>query len=109
VSLRIIPKPVATLSVPAGSYWMIFTSTVSNTTADILNPTDNVYCSFVGVGSPNAVRLGQDANLAVMTLQAVATFAAPTTVIVNCTGSSVFFSGQSDNNALTALKVGTVH
>jgi hypothetical protein len=107
--LRILPKPVATLTVPAGQYWITFTSTLTNTTTDLLNPTDTIACAFVSLGAPNAVRLGPDENQAVMALQAVATFAAPTTIQVNCSGFTLFFSGQSDNNVLTALKVGAIH
>ena len=109
VGLRILPKIVATLDVPAGEYWIVFTSTVTNTTGDILNPTDTIACSIAGVGSLNMVRLGQDANQAVMTLQGVATFGAPTSIDVTCEGSTLFFSGRSDNNVLTALKVGAIH
>jgi len=50
-----------------------------------------------------------DANQAVMSLQAVATFAAPATIAVNCSGFVLQFSGSSDNNVLTALKVGAIH
>ena len=106
VGLRILPKPVATLNVPAGKYWITFTSTVTNTTADILNPTDTIACAISGVGGFNAVRLGPDANQAVMSLQGVATFAAPATITVNCQGFVLQFSGQSENNVLTALAVG---
>ena len=60
-------------------------------------------------GSPNTVRLGPDDNQAVMALQAVATFTAPGTIAVNCSGFTLRFSGQSDNNVLTALKVGAIH
>jgi hypothetical protein len=109
ISLRILPKPVATLTLPAGQYWIAFTSTVTNTTADILNPTDTVACGFSGIGAPNFVRLGQDANVAVMSLQTVASLSAPATVTVNCQGSTVQFSGQSENNVLTALKVSAIH
>jgi hypothetical protein len=100
---------VATLDVPAGQYWITFTSTVTNTTADLLNPTDTIGCGIVGVGSLNMVRLGPDANQAVMALQAVANFSAPATITVTCAGSAVQFSGHSDNNVLTALKVGAIH
>ncbi len=109
VSLRIFAKSVATLDVPAGEYWIVFTSTVTNTTGDILNPTDTIACSIAGVGSPNSVRLGQDANQGVMALQGVAAFGAPTSIDVTCQGSTIFFSGRSDNNVLTALKVGAIH
>ncbi len=109
IDLRIIGKQVAALTVPAGSYWITFTSTVTNTTADLLNPIDSIACSFAGLGSPNVVRLGQDSNQVVMALQAVATFSAPATIAVNCAGSTIQFSGQSINNVLTALKVGTIH
>lgn len=109
VGLRILPKPVATLNVPAGKYWITFTSTVTNTTADLLNPTDTIACGFSGLGAPNTVRLAPDANQAVMSLQSVAAFAAPTTITVNCQGFVLQFSGQSENNVLTALAVGTIH
>jgi len=109
LSLRILPKQVAALSVPAGQYWIVFTSTLTNTTLDILNPTDTIACSIVGLSSPNTVRLGPDANQAVMSLQAVATFAAPATIAVSCSGFVLQFSGSSDNNVLTALKVGAIH
>ena len=109
VDLRIIGKEVASLSVPAGQYWIVFTSSVSNTTDDLLNPTDTVGCSIAGIGAPNFVRLGQDANQAVMSLQGVASLSAPGTISVSCAGSSIRFSGQSVNNVLTALKVGAVH
>jgi uncharacterized membrane protein len=57
------------------------------------------------MGSQNTLRLGADANQGVMSLQAVATFTAPTTIVVNCGGGTLLFSGQSANNVLTALKV----
>jgi len=109
VGLRILGQQVAALTVPAGSYWMMFTSTLTNTTSDLLNPTDTIACAFVGLGSPNTVRLGPDANQAVMALQAVSTFTAPTTIAVKCSGFTLQFSGRSDNNVLTALKVGAIH
>jgi hypothetical protein len=97
------------LDVPAGQYWIMFTSTVTNTTADPINPTDTIGCAIVGVGSVNTVRLGPDANQAVMALQTVASFSAPTTITVGCAGFTLQFSGHSDNNVLTALKVGAIH
>jgi hypothetical protein len=109
VGLRIIFQDVATLNVPAGQYWIMFTSTVTNTTADLINPTDTIGCAIVGVGSVNTVRLGPDANQAVMALQTVASFSAPTTITVGCAGFTLQFSGHSDNNVLTALKVGAIH
>jgi hypothetical protein len=109
VDLRILGRQVAALTVPAGQYWIMFTSTLTNTTSDPVNPTDTIACSFVGLGSPNTVRLGPDANQAVMALQSVSTFNAPATIIVNCGGSALRFSGRSDNNVLTALKVGIIH
>ena len=108
VGLRILAKPVASLNVPAGKYWIVFTSTVTNTTADILNPTDTIACGFNGLGASNTVRLGPDANQAVMTLQSVATFTAPATITVSCQGFTIQFSGQSQNNVLTALAVGAI-
>lgn len=109
VGLRILFQDVATLDVPAGQYWIMFTSIVTNTTADLLNPTDSIGCTIVGVSSLNVVRLGPDANQGVMAVQGVADFSAPTTITVRCAGSAVRFSGQSDNNVLTALKVGAIH
>jgi len=108
VGLRILARDVATLNVPAGQYWIVFTSTVTNTTADIINPTDTIGCAIVGLGSPNTVRLGPDANQAVMVLQAVANFSAPTTITVRCQGFTLQFSGRSDNNVLSALEVGSI-
>jgi hypothetical protein len=54
------------------------------------------------------------ANQAVMTPQAVATFSAQTTVSASCRGLVVRAiglagSGRSDNDVLTALKVGAIH
>ena len=109
VGLRIVPHDVATLNVPAGEYWIMFTSTLTNTTSDLLSPTDTIGCGFVGIGSSNTVRLGPDDNQAVMALQAVSSFSAATTITVRCAGSSLQFSGHSDNNVLTALEVGTIH
>ena len=109
VGLRILARDVATLNVPAGQYWIVFTSTVTNTTSDILNPTDTIGCAIVGAGSLNTVRLGPDANQAVMVLQAVANFSAPTTITVRCQGATPQFSGRSENNVLTALEVGSIH
>jgi hypothetical protein len=103
VSLRILAKPVATLTVPAGQYWIVFTSTITNSTSDLTSPTNTIGCSLMG--SQNTLRLGADANQGVMALQAVATFTAPTTIVVNCGGGTLLFSGQSANNVLTALKV----
>jgi hypothetical protein len=108
-SLRILPKQVAALTLPAGQYWIMFTSTLTNTTSDLLNPTDSIACAFANLGSQNIVRLGPDANQTVMTLQAVAAVTAPATIAVNCSGSTIRFSGQSDNNVLTAIKVGAIH
>ena len=107
--LRIVSREVVALDVPAGQYWIAFTSTVTNTTSDILNPTDTVGCAIVGAGSSNLVRLGPDANQSVMALQAVASFGAPATISVRCAGSTLNFSGQSNNNVLTALRVGAIH
>jgi hypothetical protein len=109
VSLRILPKQVAALTVPAGQYLITFTSTITNTTSSIIDPTDTIGCSIVNGGSPNTVRLGPDANQAVMALQAVSTFSATATIAVNCSGFVLEFSGRSDNNVLTALKVGAIH
>lgn len=109
VGLRILPTSVATLDVPAGDYWIVFTSTLTNTTGDILNPTDSIGCSISGIGSRNTVRLGQDANQAVMALQGVGSFTVPTTIDVTCQGVVLQFSGRSDDNVLTALRVGAVH
>lgn len=113
VDLRIFPQPVVELTVPAGQYWIVFTSTLSNTTNDIVNPTDTIACGLastpsVALGGPNMVRLGPDANQGIMVLQAAATFGEPTTIKVGCAGSTVRFSGRSDNNVLTALKVGAI-
>ena len=108
-SIRIIPLQVAALTVPAGQYWIMFTATVTNTTSDLLNPTNSVRCGFTNFGASNSVQLGPDDNIAVMTLQGVASFSAQTTISVNCTGSSIRFSGQSENAVLTALKVGSIH
>jgi len=94
---------------PASQYWILFTTTVTNTTADLLNPTDTIGCGFVGIGTENTVRLGPDANQAVMTLQAAATFAAPATITVKCQGFTLQFSGQSADDVLSALKVGAIH
>jgi hypothetical protein len=113
VGLRILPQPVVELTVPAGQYWIVFTSTLSNTTNDIVNPTDTIACGLastpsVALGGPNTVRLGPDANQGLMVLQAAAAFAEPTTIKVGCAGSTVSFSGRSDNNVITALKVGAI-
>ncbi len=110
VDLRILFKDVATLDVPAGQYWIMFTSSVTNTsTNDIVNPTELIGCGIVGVSALSLVRLGLDANQAVMTVQGVANFSAPTTITVTCAGSTILFSGRSDNNVLTALRVGAIH
>jgi hypothetical protein len=109
VGLRILPRQVASITVPAGQYWIVFTSSVTNTTSDLLNPDVAVACGIASVGAPNTVRLGQDVNQTVMTLQGVAAFAAPTTIAVNCQGAVISFSGRSDNNVITALRVGTIH
>lgn len=109
MNLRILPQQVAAMTVPAGQYLLSFTSTIVNTTSDLLNPTVAIACSFVNAGSPNSLQLGPDVNQGVMAIQAVASFAAPTTVAVNCSGFVLRFSGRSDNNVLTALKVGAIH
>jgi hypothetical protein len=109
VSLRILGQQVAALALPAGQYWIVFTSTVTNTTQDIVNPTDTIACAITGFGAPNSIRLGPDANQSIMSLQAVATLTAPATVSVACQGFTLRFSGQSDNNVLTAFKVGAIH
>ena len=87
----------------------MFTSSVTNTTNDILNPTDSIGCGIAGVSALSIVRLGPDANQAVMAVQGVANYSAPTKIVVRCAGSTLRFSGQSDNNVLTALKVGAIH
>lgn len=70
VGLRILAEEVASLAVPAGQYWVLFTSTVTNTTSDLLNPTDTIGCAFVGLpGTPTQIRLGPDANQGTMALQ----------------------------------------
>jgi hypothetical protein len=110
--LRTVPTDVAVLSLPAGSYWMLFTSTLTSTTQDPLNPNpiSTIACSIVGLSASNSVRLGSDANQAVMSLQAVATLSAPSTVTVRCAGlPPLRFSGRSENNQLSALKVGAIH
>jgi hypothetical protein len=110
VGLRILFHEVAALAVPAGQYWIVFTSTVTNTTSDLINPTDTIACSLAGLSTaPNTVRLGPDANQAVMSLQAVATFSAPATISARCQGFTLSFSGRSENNVLTALRVGAIH
>jgi hypothetical protein len=117
VDLTIFGKSIASLTLPAGQYWITFTSTVTNTTqADVLtpDPTDTIECSISGLSGGNTVRLGADANQAVMMAQAVATFSAQTTVTASCRGLVVQAigpagSGRSDNNVLTALKVGAIH
>lgn len=109
VGLRILFQDVASLDVPAGQYWIMFTSTLTNTTADLLNPTDSIGCLIAGVAPLVVVRLGPDANQGVMALQGVADFTAPTTITVRCGGATLHFSGHSDNNVLTALKVGAIH
>jgi hypothetical protein len=109
VNLRILPQQVVSLPVPAGQYLLAFTSTIANTTSDILNPTVAIACSFVNAGSPNVMQLGPDVNQGVMTLHTVASLAAPATIAVNCSGFTIRFSGRSDNNVLTALKVGAIH
>jgi hypothetical protein len=109
-SLRILPRQVAALTVPAGQYWITFTSTLTDTSSnDLSNPTHTIGCSIVNLGSPNTVQLGPDVNQSVMMLQGVATFASSTTITVNCSGFTLLFSGRSDNNVLTALKVGAIH
>jgi len=108
-AIRIIPLQVATLTVPAGQYWIMFTATVTNTTSDILNPTNSIRCGFANFGASNSVQLGPDDNVAVMALQGVASFSAQTAISVTCAGSSIRFSGQSDNAVLTALKVSSIH
>jgi hypothetical protein len=103
---------MATLALPAGQYWIVFTSTLTNTTQDPLNPTDTIGCSLIGGVSPsglNFVRLGPDANRAVMSLQGVASLTVPATISARCVGSALQFTGLSENNVLTALKVGAIH
>jgi hypothetical protein len=116
LALRLFGQPVATLALPAGSYWITFTSNLTNTTQPdplIPDPTDTIGCSLTG--SPTSVvRLGTDANQGIMSLQAVATLNAPATIAASCAGSVVRLigpgdSGRTDNNVLTALKVGTIH
>jgi hypothetical protein len=109
LTLSCVGGEVATLDVPAGQYWIVFTSTLTNTTSDLLNPTVSIGCGIVGIGSLNVVQVGPDANSAVMALQGVASFAAPATITVQCAGAVLTFSGHSDNNVLTALKVGAIH
>jgi hypothetical protein len=107
VSLKILDKPVATLTVPSGQYWILFTSTITNATSDLTSPTNTIGCSLMG--SRNFLRLSSDANQGVMALQGVATFTAPTTIEVTCGGGTILFGGRSDNNVLTALKVAAIN
>jgi len=55
-----------------------------------------------------ALLLAPVANEAVMALQGVASYAVPTTITVRCAGLAIRFSGQSDNNVPTALKVDAI-
>jgi hypothetical protein len=87
----------------------MFTSSVTNTTSDLLNPTDSIGCGIAGIGALSVVRLGPDSNQVVMAVQGVASFSAPATITVQCAGFTLRFSGQSDNNVLTAIRVGTIH
>jgi hypothetical protein len=93
----------------------VFSAAVTNTTNDLVNPIDTIACGLaalgtpsVVLGAPNAVRLGSDANQGIMVLHAVATFAGPTTIEARCQGFTLRFNGRSDDNVLTALKVGAV-
>jgi len=106
--LRILSRDVASLVVPAGHYLVLFTATLTNTTSDLLDPTDTIACGFVGFGAPNSLRLGPDANQGTIALQATASFAAPAAVTVRCQGFTLRFSGQADNGVLSALKVGNI-
>jgi hypothetical protein len=108
VALRILPLPVATLAVPAGQYWVVFTSTLTTNSADLTSPTDTIGCAIVNAASQNTVKLTADVSQTVMTLQAIVTFTAPTAITVSCAGGTLLFRGRSDNNMLTALKVGAV-
>jgi hypothetical protein len=117
LDLRFVGQPVVTLALPAGQYWVIFTSNVVNTTPSndvtIPDPTDTISCSLAG-SAPTIVRLGGDANRGVLSLQTVLTLASPTTVSVNCSGFVVGLvgtssSGRCDSNVLTALRVGVIH
>lgn len=108
-SLRILPQPVATLNVPAGQYWISFTSTLTTNSSDITSPVDTIGCGFANIAGGNTVRLTAEISQAVMSLQGVATFTAPATITVNCRGGALRFSGQSENNVLTAFKVAAVH
>ena len=86
LELRLFGQPVATLSLPAGSYWITFTSDLTNTTQPdplIPDPTDTISCSLTGAAT-SVVRLGTDANQGIMSLQTVTTLNAPATIAAAC-------------------------
>jgi hypothetical protein len=109
--IRILPQPVASLNVPAGQYWIVFTSTLTNTTSDLLNPNNTIACSIVGLSSPVSIQLAQDPNptQAAIAIQAAAIFTAPATISVNCQGFTIRVSGHADGTVLSALRVAAIH
>jgi hypothetical protein len=90
---------VISKAVPAGSYLISFRTVLFN---DDDSPQD-VTCAL-STGDSSTLRLDESLS-GTMVLQDVATFAAPATIIVHCTGFQITISGKM---VLSALRVGSI-
>jgi len=94
---------VVSKAVPAGTYMIFYRGQIAGTDGDkqsctcALSTGDSASIRFIGDGS---LPVGQ----AIMVLQDAATFSAPTTITVNCSGFKMF----ADKNVLTALKINSI-
>jgi hypothetical protein len=95
-------RDVISKQVPAGSYIIFFKVGLFN---DDDSPQD-VSCTL-STGDSVTIRLAEvrEAHAGIMALQDAATFPAPATITVHCTGFQVFTTGKI---ILTALKVGAI-
>jgi len=88
--------------VPAGSYFISFRVSLRNDT----DSPQTASCTL-STGDSATIRLDgeEDGDSGVLVLQDVATFGAPTTISVHCTGFQIVTSGRI---VMTALKVGSI-
>jgi hypothetical protein len=110
---NLAPKAtVATLDLPLGDYLLAFTSTVANFSLIVGVAVDCEMFAKTPAGDAflSQTTVSLDAGgVGVMAMQFPISFAAATTVRVDCRGQDNSFTGASVLNALTALKVGAIH
>src|SRR5262249_10833723 len=99
-------RDVISKQVPAGRYLIFFKVGLANTDT---SPQD-ASCSL-STGDKTTIRLdegGGAANHGVLVLQDAATFSAPTTIKVHCSGFQIGYFPASDRLVLTAVKIGSI-